>query len=139
MESIPTNQELTDLLGKELTEIWSQLRECIEKNYMMECIWNSGGKAWNYELKYRHGGKTLCGLYAKEKQIGLLVIFGKEERARFESEQDSFPLIMQTAYNEATTYHDGKWVMFDINNAMLIPVTEKLLRIKRRPNKVTKA
>lgn len=23
----------------------------------MQCMWNNGGKAWNYEYKYRCGGK----------------------------------------------------------------------------------
>ena len=27
----------------------------------MERLWNTGGKNWTYEYKYRRGGKTLCG------------------------------------------------------------------------------
>ena len=33
-------------------------------DYDMERLWNTGGKDWTYEYKYRRGGKTLCCLYS---------------------------------------------------------------------------
>ena len=53
-------------------------------------MWNNGGRKWKYEYKYRRGGKTLCGLYAKEYSFGFMVILGKGERDRFEMQQELF-------------------------------------------------
>ncbi|WP_430383866.1 DUF3788 family protein [Anoxynatronum buryatiense] len=33
------------------------------------------------------------------------------------------------------TYHDGKWMMFELTDTSLFPEIEKLLQIKRKPNK----
>ena len=78
----------------------------------MEQLWNHGGKKWIYEYKYRKGGKTLCALYAKEQTIGFMVILGKDERAKFESLREVFSNETQKIYDETTTFHDGKWLMF---------------------------
>lgn len=101
----------------------------------MERIWNNGGKAWKYEYKYRRGGKTLCALYAKENTIGFMIIFGKGEREKFEAAREEYSEIVQAFYDEATTYHDGKWVMFEMTDTSLFADLEKLLLIKRKPNK----
>ena len=100
----------------------------------MECIWNSGGKAWKYEYKYRRG-KTLCALYARQNCIGFMVIFGKEERAKFEAERDVWSNETQSVYEKAQTYHDGKWLMFEPKDTALFEDFSRLLRIKRKPNK----
>ncbi len=71
LEKIPTNEEMTDLIGQPLFEVWRKLTYLIESKYDMERLWNSGGKRWTYEYKYRRGGKTLCALYAKEKYLAL--------------------------------------------------------------------
>lgn len=98
-------------------------------------IWNSGGKAWKYEYKYRRGGKTLCSLYARENCIGFMVIFGKDERANFEAERDSYTKATQAVYDKAQTYYDGKWLMFEPKDSALFSDFMRLLRIKRRPNR----
>ena len=38
-------------------------------------------------------------------------------------------------YDEAKTYHDGKWVMFEPTNTEDIDDYMKLLSIKRKPNR----
>ena len=64
-------------------DVWNKLCALIDEKYEMERLWNKGGKAWTYEYKYRRGGKTLCALYARENCIGFMIIFGKDERAKF--------------------------------------------------------
>lgn len=39
------------------------------------------------------------------------------------------------AYDRAETYHDGKWVMFEPEDARALPDLEALLALKRRPNR----
>lgn len=101
----------------------------------MEKLWNSGGKAWKYEYKYRRGGKSLCALYAKENVFGFMIIFDKEERAKFEASRDDYSMEVRKIYDSSTTYHDGKWMMFELIDTSLFNDMEKLLQIKRKPNK----
>ena len=84
LENIPSQKTMTELLGQSMFEIWQRLCLAIDEKYEMERIWNTGGKNWIYEYKYRKGGKTLCCLYAKNNCIGFMIIFGKDERTKFE-------------------------------------------------------
>lgn len=136
---IPTSGILEKLIGKELYQVWSSLCQLIEQKYEMERLWNYGGKNWTYEYKYRRGGKTLCALYAREKSIGFMVILGKNERSKFESQRELFSDKTQNTYDEATTFHDGKWIMFELKDIGLFGDMERLLLIKRKPNKTDKA
>ena len=89
LENIPSKSTIIELLGQSLFEVWQQLCSTIDEKYEMERLWNTGGKKWTYEYKYRKGGKTLCTLYAREKCIGFMIIFGKDERVKFEDIRDT--------------------------------------------------
>ena len=132
---IPTPETLEALTGKELYDLWTSLHQLIEQKYNMEQMWNHGGKKWTYEYKYRRGGKTLCALYAKEQTIGFVVILGKDERTKFESMREMFSNAAQKIYDETTTFHDGKWLMFELKDTSLFNDIERLLSIKRKPNR----
>ena len=116
---IPTPETLEALTGKELYDLWTSLHQLIEQKYNMEQMWNHGGKKWTYEYKYRRGGKTLCALYAKDQTIGFMVILGKDERTKFESMREMFSNAAQKIYDETTTFHDGKWLMFELKDTSL--------------------
>lgn len=135
LERIPDSKAMTALVGRSLYDVWGKLCAAIDERYEMERLWNSGGKAWKYEYKYRRGGKTLCALYAKENVIGLMIIFGKTERDKFEADRESYSENVRKTYDEAKTYHDGKWVMFEPVDTSLFADYMKLLEIKRKPNK----
>lgn len=132
---IPTPETLEALTGKELYDLWTSLHQLIEQKYNMEQMWNHGGKKCTYEYKYRRGGKTLCALYAKEQTIGFMVILGKDERTKFESMREMFSNAAQKIYDETTTFHDGKWLMFELKDTSLFNDIERLLSIKRKPNR----
>ena len=132
---IPTPETLENLIGKELYNVWTSLCQLIEQKYNMEQLWNYGGKTWKYEYKYRRGGKTLCALYAREQAFGFMVILGKDERAKFELQREAFSNETLKTYDEATTFHDGKWIMFELKDASLFSDMERLLSIKRKPNR----
>ena len=132
---IPTPETLEALTGKELYDLWTSLHQLIEQKYNMEQMWNHGGKKWTYEYKYRRGGKTLCALYAKEQTIGFMVILGKDERTKFESMREMFSNAAQKIYDETTTFHDGKWLMFELKDTSLFNDIERLLSIKRKSNR----
>ena len=135
LDIIPNTQQIIDLVGKSLWEIWEKLCALIDEIYDMDCLWNNGGKAWTYEYKYRWGGKTLCALYARENCVGFMVILGKDERLKFEKDRENYSKEVQQIYNEAQTYHDGKWIMFEPIDTSLFDDFIRLLGIKRKPNR----
>ena len=135
LEKSPDIEKIRALIGNPLCELWLQLCDTIDRKYEMECTWNSGGKAWTYEYKYRRGGKTLCALYARENCIGFMVILGKAEREKFEAHREEFGAEIQKVYDESVTYHDGKWMMFMPVDTSAFSDFMKLLEIKRKPNR----
>ena len=135
LDTIPAAGQMAALLGEPLYEIWNQLCALIDEKYDMDRLGENGGKAWVYEYKYRRGGRTLCALYARENCLGFMIILGKDERLKFEEGRESYTKEVQRIYDEAQTYHDGKWIMFLPQDASLFDDFIKLLRIKRRPNR----
>lgn len=135
LENTPTQSDVTKLLGQPLFAVWQALCSAIEEKYDMQQLWNTGGKNWTYEYKYRRGGKTLCSLYAKRNCVGFMIIFGKDERAKFEEIRDTLSDSVCRRYDAAQTYHDGKWVMFAPTDTSEFDDFMKLLAIKRKPNR----
>ena len=135
LETILSQSSLAELLGQSLFEVWQQLCAAIDEKYEMERVWNSGGKNWTYEYKYRRGGKTLCCLYAKRHCMGFMMIFGKEERTKFEDIRGTLSDTVCRQFDEAKIYHDGKWVMFEPVNSAEFDDYMKLLAMKRQPNR----
>lgn len=132
---IPDESDMIALIGQSLYDVWRKLCAAIDEKYDMDCIWNSGGKAWTYEYKYRRGGKTLCALYARENCMGFMVILGKDERAKFEAVRNNYSEFVQKIYDETKTYHDGKWLMFEPVDTSLFEDFVQILAIKRKPNR----
>ena len=139
LENIPSPSTMTELLGKSLFEVWQELCSAIDEKYQMERLWNTGGKNWTYEYKYRRGGKTLCCLYAKSNCVGFMIIFGSVawdiERTKFEDIRTTLSNAVCRQYDEAKIYHDGKWVMFEPTDTAVLDDYIKLLAIKRKPNR----
>lgn len=134
-DRIPELEAVKLLLNEEYFSVWEKLCDVIEAEYEMERLWNSGGKAWAYEYKYRRGGKTLCALYARENCMGFMVIMGKAEREKFERCRQEFSADVLKIYDEAETYLDGKWIMFYPKDRAMFEDFMKMLKIKRRPNR----
>ena len=101
----------------------------------MERLWNRSGKAWIYEHKFRRSSKTLCMLYAREHCIGFMVILGKVERLQFENGKAHYAPKVQNIYDETSSYHDGKCLMFEPTDTVLFETFIRLLAIKRKPNR----
>ena len=135
LDSIPSQSEMIDLIGQSLYEVWRKLCLAIEEKYEMERLWNTSGKKWIYEYKYRRGGKTLFCIYAKDNCVGFIIIFGNDERTKVQEIRSSLLDSVNKKYDEAETYHDGKWVMFEPTDASEFADYIKLLAIKRKPNR----
>ena len=64
-----------------------------------------------------------------------MIILGKDERLKFEADRGNYSKEVQEIYDEAQTYHDGKWVMFEPVDTSMFDDFMKLLCIKRKPNR----
>ena len=134
MESVK-REELERLIGMDKVNIFYDIVDVITLLYDMDQAWNNGGKKWTYEYKLRKSGKTLCAFYFKENILGFMIIFGKDERAKVEQIRDELSSNVLETYDNAETFHDGKWVMFNLTNNSIIDDLKKLLFIKRNPNR----
>ncbi len=129
----PAGHELQKLLREPLYAILEKLIAEIESRYTLDRVWHGGGKKWAYELKFRKGGKTVCSLFLKEGALGFMVIFGKPEQARFETQREDFSSSITDVYDAAKAYHDGKWLLFDAQEPLFADFMNLLL-IKRKPD-----
>lgn len=64
-----------------------------------------------------------------------MIIFGKKERESFERQRSEFSGEIQKRYDDAKTYHDGKWVIFDVDTPERLEEIKKLISIKKKPNR----
>ena len=127
------DEELKSILTPELFALWTSVIAKIDAAYDMEKEWDKGGKAAKYVLRFRRGGKTLVSLFPKESAIGLMVIYGKDEREKFEAGQANFSNKVVSEYHNAKTYHDGKWIMFHLPDEDVLNDLLAMLAIKRKP------
>lgn len=134
----PPQQELNALLGT-AQAAWQQLLVFINAHYEMQTLWNTAGKAGKYEYKFRRGGKTLCALYPRENAFGFMVVLGRAEQEALESNFAAFSPTTQELYTATTPYHDGRWLMLEVTDTHLQPDMERLLQIKRKPNRTAPA
>lgn len=63
------------------------------------------------------------------------MIFGQNERDKFERSRSDFTDEVRSIYDAATIYHDGKWVMLEVSDDYLVDDIEKMIIIKKKPNK----
>ena len=67
--------------------------------------------------------------------IALLLVLGRDERAKVETLQNELSPETMRQYYEATTYHDGKWLLMIIDKDRCVNDVEKLFEIKRKPKR----
>jgi hypothetical protein len=87
------------------------------------------------ELKFRRGGKTILAIYIRENKFDFLVIFGKAEREKYESQKDNIPKKIRDIYDNSKTYHDGKWMIIPVKDIKTLEMVKKLILIKKKPNR----
>ena len=131
----PTKEELLALLGQEAYESWETISESVDALYDVDRLWNKGFGAWKIEYKYRRGGKTLCAFYGKENTASLLIVLGKDERAKVEAILPEMTEATAKLYTETESFHDGKWLWLPLDARTSWPDIEKMLKIKRKPNR----
>ncbi len=87
------------------------------------------------ELKFKQGQKTILTIYSHKDRFTFLIIFGRKEREIFEDQAENFSAYMREYYNNAKTYHDGKWMFIDVTTTEQLEEVKKLILIKKKPNR----
>jgi len=130
----PTGSEIKEWIGKEAHRYWKHVMQLIEQTYpnVFTPDWLFGGKKHGWSFRYKKG-KSFCTLIPEKNRFALLIVFGAEERGKVEAIRDSLSQHTQKAYDEATTYHDGKWLRLTINTDRVVEDVMRLLAVKRRP------
>lgn len=130
-----TKKQLEELIGTEFYRMYWQFNDYVLDHYNVSQIWDKGGRDWESCVRYSRSGKTLCTAFFRKEKVGVLIIFGKKERERFEETADRFCAAVRENYDSAETYHDGKWMMFDLDAPGMLSELELLLAVKKAPNR----
>jgi len=116
---------------------WEKLVGYIRFFYVMDELWDEGNPTHKHynNLRFRRGSKTLITLCIREGYFIACIVLGKDEREKFDEQREIFGEVVCKVYDETDTYHDGKWLGFDVCDESLIDDIVRLLPIKRRPNR----
>ena len=130
----PTPRQVESWLGKKAYAHWQQMAKMIADKYpgVFSPEWLNGGKKHGWSVRYKKS-KSFCTMIPERGRCLLMIVFGAEERAKVEAMRNELSARVQKAYDEATTYHDGKWLLLDINSKTTFADAETLLTVKRKP------
>jgi len=132
--SPPTPRQLESWLGKKAFGFWRQVEQMIAERYpgVFMPEWLYGGKKHGWSVRYKKS-RSFCTMIPEKGRCLLMIVFGREERAKVETIRDELSAKVRKAYDEATTYHDGKWLLLEIDNKTTLADAETLLAVKRKP------
>ncbi|MCL2194529.1 MAG: DUF3788 domain-containing protein [Oscillospiraceae bacterium] len=128
--------EVAAMLGQ-AAPAWEALAGQIRRHYEIDEIWQEGKPTHKHynNLFFKRGGKALISLHLREGYFLACVVLGAKERAKFDEQRDTFDAAICQAYDDAETYHDGKWLGFEVRDTTLVDDIFRLLPLKRKPNR----
>ena len=134
-------EQLEEFVGNEKLKIFDVISAYIKETYDVNHAFKElkfVGKQWpaKYEVKFAKGGKTFCGFYFAQNRLGFLIIFGKDERNKVEDIRSQLSKEALEIYDGEEPYHDGKWVLFELEDLSLFEDLKKLLLLKRKPKTI---
>jgi hypothetical protein len=134
LDNPASDSEIREWIAKKAYRYWKHMMQEIELIYpnVFTPEWLFGGKQHGWSLRYKKG-KSFCTLIPEKNRFALLIVFGAEERAKVEAMRDSLSQRTQKEYDEATTYHDGKWLILTIDTDDVLEDVMQLLAVKRKP------
>jgi hypothetical protein len=77
--------------------------------------------------------KSFCTLIPERGRMNVVIVFGAAERDKVEGLMPSLVSHVRDDYLATTTYHDGKWVLIEVDSDDVLADVERLLEVKRRP------
>ncbi len=130
----PALEAVESWIGGKGFGCWKRITGMIERNYpgVFAPEWLYGGKKHGWTLRYKKS-RSFCTLIPEKGRCMLLIVFGAEERLKMEAVRKQLSARTRKTYDDATTYHDGKWLLLNIDNESALADAELLLSVKRRP------
>jgi len=134
--AIKSYEQVKTMLGN-ASSAWEKLVGNVRYHYELDEKWDEGKPTHKHHsnLYFRRGGKTLITLAVREGYFIACVVFGKDERAKFDEQREAFGEAICKIYDEAETLHDGKWLGFNVYDDLLVDDIVRLLAIKRKANR----
>ncbi|HPO14571.1 MAG TPA: DUF3788 domain-containing protein [Candidatus Hydrogenedentes bacterium] len=133
----PSREQVEMWLGRKAFKFWMRISGMIDQNYpgVFAPEWLFGGKKHGWSLRYKKS-KSFCTLIPEKGRCLLLIVFGADERAKVESIRSELSDKTCQVYDDATTYHDGKWLLLCVDAEKIVADVERLLNVKRRPKNI---
>ncbi len=129
---MPQKDSLKEFLGNDAFSYWSEIRKYIEEAYpkVFSSEWLFGGEKHGWSLRFKKN-KSFCTMIPEKNRCSLVVVLGKKEREKFKENRETFSSQTILLYDASQTYHDGKWILFNINSDELFRDLKELLLLKR--------
>jgi hypothetical protein len=132
----PSLARLESWMGKRAFGYWTEVSNWIAQNHpgVFAPEWLFGGKKHGWYLRYKKS-KSFCSLIPEKNRCAILIVFGADERAKVETIRAELSPATQEAYDQATTYHDGKWLLLPVGSTRALRDVWQILGVKRRGSK----
>ena len=132
-EQSPSLPRIEAWMGRKAFAFWTEVADWIAQNYpgVFTPEWLFGGKKHGWCLRYKKS-KSFCTFVPEKNRFALMIVFGADERAKVETIRADLSPATQEAYDAATTYHDGKWLLLRVSSKSVIRDAQRLLAVKRR-------
>lgn len=125
---------VASFIGRENTGRWGRLLDFIDASYpgVFRGEWLYGGGKHGWSLRFKKS-KSFCTLLPERGRMNVVIVFGAAERDRAEALLPSLVPRVREDYLAATTYHDGRWVLVNVDSDDVLADVKRLLELKRRP------
>lgn len=129
---LPNDETVHHWMGSAAFNYWIELRDWVEKFYpgVFTPDWIYGGKKHGWSLRYKKS-KSFCTFLPEYRLFSVVVVLGAAERERFEAQRSKWRTGLLKTYDDAETYHDGKWLKLSITSADELNDVTELLSMKR--------
>ncbi len=136
----PDAKQIEAWLGRDAYGFWRRVTRLIEQNYpkVFTPEWLFGGKKHGWSLRYKKG-ISFCTLIPEKNRLAIQIVFGAQEQRKVEGIRRDLSVRTRKEYDEAATYHDGKWLLLTVDRDELINDIERLLSVKRRSKEKNRA
>ncbi len=134
----PDVRKVRSWIGPSAYDYWCRLRDMIDDLYpgVFAPEWLNGGRKHGWSLRYKKS-RSFCTFIPERNAFKLQVTFGAKERAKVDGLRDQISPATLEAYDNATTYHDGKWLLLVIDDGAVLHDVRILLSVKRRPKQIS--
>ena len=134
----PDARKVKNWIGASAYDYWRRLGAIIDDLYPGVFVpeWLNGGKKHGWSLRYKKS-RSFCTFIPERNAFKLQITFGAKEREKVEALRDQISPMTLKAYDNAKTYHDGKWLLLTVDNHVILDDVRMLLSVKRRPKQTS--